>query len=394
MKILLTLAFVSLTIIANGQIRYEKGYYIDNNNLKTECLIRNVDWAYNPEYIDVKENKSAVKERKDISQIKEFGIGKLHKYIRNTIAIDMSSDELDDNEISNNPEPEWEKRTVFLKVIVEGNACLYIYETEKMIRFFYSVLNGEIEQLVHKRYKRKMNVSEYDPQKEISYFWNSSFQTMLYSAVNCMQEPRSTFENMSYTVMSLKKVFLQHNACISSNGNTYVIPKDKKSFLPKIFAGVSLSSYKLGTTSFYPEVGGVAFGTRASFIVGTELEVVLPFNNNKFSIIAQGSTLTYKANGTNSYDKAYSIDYNTINLLGAIRYSSFLKNRVKLFVDGGFNKDIKVALLRPVVAAGVSFGKMSGEFRVFFPRNIAYEYGLLPGSKFSTKFLALKFSFL
>ena len=31
-----------------GQIKYEKGYFINNENKKIECLIKNKDWKNNP----------------------------------------------------------------------------------------------------------------------------------------------------------------------------------------------------------------------------------------------------------------------------------------------------------------------------------------------------------
>jgi len=31
-----------------AQIKYEKGYFISNNDSKTECLIYNMDWSINP----------------------------------------------------------------------------------------------------------------------------------------------------------------------------------------------------------------------------------------------------------------------------------------------------------------------------------------------------------
>ena len=45
---LVALIFLLIAKCSFGQIRYENGYYIDNNNRRTECLIKNVDWGNNP----------------------------------------------------------------------------------------------------------------------------------------------------------------------------------------------------------------------------------------------------------------------------------------------------------------------------------------------------------
>ena len=96
-----------LTIISSincfSQISYEKGYYIDNNNQKTNCLIKNIDWRNNPTEFEYKLSNNSESQKITIKSIREFGIDKISKYVRSTVNIDVSSDILDN--LSDNKKP-------------------------------------------------------------------------------------------------------------------------------------------------------------------------------------------------------------------------------------------------------------------------------------------------
>jgi hypothetical protein len=54
MKNQLLYLFLFISSICFSQKNFLKGYYIDNTGNKTECLVRNLDWSYNPKSIEVK----------------------------------------------------------------------------------------------------------------------------------------------------------------------------------------------------------------------------------------------------------------------------------------------------------------------------------------------------
>ena len=91
------LVFILTTILSlncYSQISFEKGYFIDNNNQKTNCLIRNIDWKNNPKEFEYKISEQTKKERLTIESVKEFGIDNVSKYIRFDVDIDRSSNYL------------------------------------------------------------------------------------------------------------------------------------------------------------------------------------------------------------------------------------------------------------------------------------------------------------
>lgn len=150
---ILSLILLLISINSFAQISFEKGYFIDENNQKTECLIKNVDWKDNPSKFTYKREDSSIPEKGDISSVKEFGIYGFSKYIRENVKIDRSSN--DYKKLTYEKDPILKQELLFLKVIIEGKSSLYYYEDRDIMRFFYSVTDTSINQLIHKRYLGK-----------------------------------------------------------------------------------------------------------------------------------------------------------------------------------------------------------------------------------------------
>ena len=142
--------FCLITIHAFGQIKFEKGYIIDNNNLKVECLIKNSDWKNNPNEFDYKLSETDSPKKGNLTTIKEFSVPGVMKFIRVDTKIDRSP--MDESVLSDSINPNWSSERLFLKVLVEGKASLYFYQENLFWRFFYSVDNSPIQQLIFKDY--------------------------------------------------------------------------------------------------------------------------------------------------------------------------------------------------------------------------------------------------
>lgn len=113
-----------LFIVTKGfaQIKFEKGYFIDNVGDKTECYIKNVGWKYNPVSIDYKLSLDAESKKVDIKYTQEFGFSKGYIFKRAMVQIDRSKRKFDD--LSLKRAPEFKTETVFLKLVVKGAANL------------------------------------------------------------------------------------------------------------------------------------------------------------------------------------------------------------------------------------------------------------------------------
>ena len=145
-KILCFIIVILIGFQSFAQIRFEEGYYIDNNGNRTECLIKNIDWRDNPTEFKFKLNDNAEVESKNIEEIKEFGIYEESRFIKAKVEIDHSSKERID-QMSKNKDPEFSSETLFLRVLVSGKANLYEYGQSDSKKYFFSVDEKEIKQL-------------------------------------------------------------------------------------------------------------------------------------------------------------------------------------------------------------------------------------------------------
>lgn len=134
-KFYLTLTILIISFTLRSQIKFEKGYFIDNQNKKTECLIKNLDWKNNPTNFEYRLSESEESSKKTIDEINEFGIYGESKYIRANVKADLSSTEL--SSLNFSKEQNFIQVDLFLKVLVEGAGSLYYYEENAVQKFFY-----------------------------------------------------------------------------------------------------------------------------------------------------------------------------------------------------------------------------------------------------------------
>ena len=126
MKNRLSLILFLIAFLSFAQNKFESGYYIDNSGVKTECLIKNYDWKNNPKNIETKTNlEDNVTTTKSIEEINEFAITGKSKFVKATVNIDESSQNL--VTLTNSPSPKFVEKTVLLKVLVQGNSNLYYF---------------------------------------------------------------------------------------------------------------------------------------------------------------------------------------------------------------------------------------------------------------------------
>src|SRR5690606_25081600 len=147
--VLFSAVLMFLSIACFSQIVFEKGYFIDESNQRIECLVRNVDWRNNPTEFEYKMSEDSDLLRASIGTVTEFGVDNVSKWVRATVDIDQSGDGL--NDLSKERNPVFEEKRVFLKVLIEGKASLFLFREGNLTRFFYRKDDSEIRQLVYKR---------------------------------------------------------------------------------------------------------------------------------------------------------------------------------------------------------------------------------------------------
>jgi hypothetical protein len=378
-------ALILLLIVtrASGQITFEKGYFIDNDDKKTECLIKNQDWKNNPVTFIFKREGSEIPENGTISAMKEFGVYGSSRYIRATIKIDRSTDNVD--ELTPDRNPVWTVEQLFLEVLINGKASLYSYIDKDLKRFFYSVSDTTFNQLVYKKYLYEQGT---DGQGLYAIAYNNAFQQQLLNDVSCGKTNTNTVIKLSYSKQDLERYFLNFNKC-SGDPIVEVQNKPERDFFNlKITPGLNFSSMSLINT--FRSYKNVDFGNSTGFRIGIEPEFILSFNKNKWSVLMEPTYQYYKVEQSVN-GKNVKVDYRSVEFPIGIRYYMFLNPELKVFLNGfyisqaslTFNSTIDTPPTNNNIAtydissgdsfsigAGVEYKNISTEARYYTNRNL------------------------
>lgn len=341
-KITMLILFIGLNTIA--QIKFEKGYFISNDGVKTEGFIKNSDWLDNPTYFIFKKDKNSSASTKSIVNIKEFGIYNESQYVRATVNIDKSSN--NSNRLSKKRIAEYIEETLFLKVIVKGPANLYFYQTSKFdgLRLFYNLENDSIiKQLEYKKYEIKV-----DGKKRIGT--NNNYQKQLRDYISCGNLKTN---RVRYSRKSLIKYFLNYNKCVDINyTQNEHLSLDKYLENTKLILNFKIKLSANQTTLKANRLIGpqrvINFGAKTNPGFGFETELVLPYNKNKWSLFIDPSYSKYSSSKEYVYNSVPGVgdqktianfNYDYIEIPIGLRHYFFLNKNSKIFVNLAYVMD-------------------------------------------------------
>lgn len=385
LKFLLTSLFLFFWLSNFGQIKYEKGYLITTNNERIDCFIKDFGWKNNPEKIQYKLKQDEDPTTIFLDDLKEFTIPRKVKYTRKKVQIDRSPESL--NKLTTKRGPIWSEEQLMLKVLIEGAATLYYYEDEEIKRFFFQKGNSDIEQLIYKAFY----VSEND------ILYNNDYQQQLKFKLICEDQNEIDFSRLKYTKKDLIEYLEEYNYCINSRAINYS-DNNNRLYNIKFSAGITNSSLTiLNKFESSNEVIKNRFNDRLNFRISGEFEVIMPFNQNKWSLFTEISYLDYNASEVHdNYNSEASYKY--YDLLFGARHYFFLSQSTKLFISCGAiislpqSGSIKYYYyppfeLNPDVNSSIGFGieykKLSLACNYSLSRNIIPRYKYFE-SEFST----------
>ena len=370
-KQLFILLISILSFKTYAQISFEKGYFINNDDQKTDCLIKNIDWKNNPTDFQYKLSENEAPKTADIKSVKEFGISGKSKYSRSEVNIDRSSESIDD--MSSIKNPIFKKEVIFLKVYVEGKATLYFYEDENLKRYFYKIDQAEIEQLIYKSYLT--------PENNVAK--NNGYRQQLWLNLVCPGISLNNIENTDYEKNNLVDLFVKYNQCSNSSFTQFEKKQKKGLFNLTLRPGINSSS--LSIQNSMANYRDVDFGNKTGLRFGIEAEYVMPFNKNKWALIIEPTYQYFKSEKeiiyaqtttTTSKIMVYA-DYKSIEIPFGVRYYSFLKPNSKLFFNASFIFDL------PLSSSIYAERKQIIDLEVKSQNNLAFGMGYNYNSKYS-----------
>jgi hypothetical protein len=349
---LLTALFTILSFAGYTQIKYDSGYFVTNDGRRNNCLIRNLDWHFNPSEFAYKQKEDGTVENASIGEVKEFGILNFSRYVRFDVDVDTSADET--GQMDDNPEPEYKRETVFLKVLVQGKATLYEYRNQNMTRYYFQTDSLSLRPLVHKTYLRSHD--------ENDILENNLFRNQLISALQCAELNVGRLSHLSYTESSLIRAFDTYNRSQHSNGEKIAFKQNRGQFNLSLRAGADLSGLTVNQTGFQPS--STTYGNKIGATVGLEAEFVLPFNRIKWAAVIQPGYHYYKTD----LSASGSADYKFLEMGFGAREYFFVGRNSRLFAT------VLAFIDQPIGSGGVFFGADGLDTRTNFSAGLSAGY--------------------
>ncbi|MEO9076847.1 MAG: outer membrane beta-barrel protein [Gelidibacter sp.] len=332
-KTFLLLLITCLTLHGYSQISYEKGYYINNVNKKIDCYIKNMDWKNNPDNFEFKLTPNGPSEIANINTVKEFGLINISKYVRHTVKIDRSPKTA--NQLTHDKAPIFNEEQQFLNVLVEGKASLYLYEAGNLKRYFYTTDSLEVEPLVFKSFLKADN----------KVGQNNEFKQQLWNNLRCPSFNMNRMESLEYNDKNLIKLFEDYNECIEEDFVSY--QNKTKASIYHITLRPRFNTSTLLIENPVSRAKDTDFGSNSGFGFGIELEYILPFNKNKWSISIEPTYQRFEDKGRSKLDKVFneelfvSVEYSSIELPISLRHYFFLNNDSKIFANISYSFNVK-----------------------------------------------------
>jgi hypothetical protein len=314
---LLSINFI-FTLFAQKNI--VKGYIVTNTGDTLKGTINNKDWLKNPAYILFKSDLNSKIEKRTPLQIKSFSVSdKGDIYESHKVSIDLSPHiEMNIFSLDNTADMKVvvPDTTLFLSVLVRGNATLYhFFDANAKPHYYYSKKgeNDINELILQKATYYKNNVQFIGEDKK--------YLTQLTVLSDCKE--LQDFSNVSFSSNSLSTVFSKYNQCVG-NKSSNIIRSDKSSNFFFVMAGGSFTNIKFRGI---PEIEKNVFP-----ILGIGMDFVLPRNRNKWSL---GIETWLQSAGRVNYSYA-----NFIKINGLIKYKILVNQSLNPYLTTGYGINI------------------------------------------------------
>ncbi len=330
---------------------FDDGYFIDNENNKVKCLIELGNWRIHPKKIAYKTTADGEVKTLMVNEIKEFGLGDglFERYISRIVEIDKSRD--DYSMLSTERNPVFNQEHLFLKEIVTGTASLYEFNDKNRKRYFYSIEDGPLKQLVWKEY-RLPEGQQAGAVGKSTIQTNRQFRQQLINTLSCSKNSSRKLKSIKYIAAELKPYFINYNECKDPN---YVYRSEAEIKVQKsnsdlfnmwIKPGFKVSYLNTETSAF--PFDNYLFGYKPGFRFGLDFEFFPRYNNSgkqisktKWCFIAEPVLQTFSASDEASYVQSagvietdpLTVTYKSVDFTFGLRYYFSSSENLSFHVD-------------------------------------------------------------
>ncbi len=304
--------------VVMAQAKFEKGYLIEEGGDRTLCFIKNQDWKNNPTQFKYQLELDGEVLTGSLDQVREFGIGSSVRYVRATVELDRSKSDL--KNLSLQRAPEFETETLFLKVVIEGEATLYRYEERNLKRYFFKIGSDEIQQLVYKQYNYNGVI------KENNYY----YQQLLVLQESCSSISEQVIQDTEYKERAFRNLFIMYNTCVDVAYSEYGTNANFSSININLVPAIGIANFDLSSGRVVDR--DFTMNGKVIWRIGAELEAVLSSNNDRIAIIMEPRFQFYEASDEKD-DKALELTYNSFQLTLGARYYFPVNEDSRFFVN-------------------------------------------------------------
>ncbi len=333
MKRKLPMLLLFLSIATFSQIKFEKGYFINNQNDTIHCFIKNIEWRHSPSEFEYKDSENSAVKIGNTQFIKEFSVGEMI-YQRFEVDIDLSPQTI--NQLTFDRNPEFTKKALFLKLLVQGKANLYVYNQPNFIYYFFSTGEIPVTPLIYKEY---LNANR-------DLVKNEQYKQQLWTKLHYDGVTENDIQYLPYQKADLIKFFVQYNASLNTNYVNLDKKRNKGKLNLYIKPGVRFASLSIENPASPTLVRDTDFGGNTEVSLGIGLEYVLPFNQNKWAIFVEPTYRSFSGDQTipylNNATQSVKTDYESIEAPIGIRHYFFLNDQSKLFLSGALGLDFAI----------------------------------------------------
>ncbi|MFP9115102.1 hypothetical protein ACLI1A_14280 [Flavobacterium sp. RHBU_3] len=303
-----------------------KGYYITTSGQRTEGYFKSVNFYNENNLLFTSAETGTDYAKVDPETVSEYGAGDDVVFKKFTVQLDDSK--LMGTDVGPEKMPVWVTKTVFMNLIIDGDASLYSYTSDKGVKYFFDVKSKNIalNQLVYKQYMAKQNaIGE-----------NSQFRQQLYNSVSCPGDNVSAYSSLNYSKKEIQNVFRKYNSCTGSGKETKELEATasrKSKFTFTLLAGAG--STKVETGNIDPVPGST---TNTLFTGGAEMALTLPSGMFSFFFKAMYEDVSAETQITTTTPTRTSVDTHTIkssfaDLYIGPRYNFNFAGKHTLFAD-------------------------------------------------------------
>ncbi|GAA4829653.1 hypothetical protein [Algivirga pacifica] len=342
---------------ALGQAVFKEGIIINNQGDSLECLIKDMDWRETPEAIVYKIQGSETTQKVGPTEIKAFTLG---GRIFKAYKVKSAFPKIDDAYLNDQAKLNLKEQELFLELLYTGKASLYEYVNSDARWYFYSLDNGEVEQLQYKRYKKVLN-------GKTRILENNVFRSQLLKNLPVSGLSINSMEKVTYDAKALLIYFEKYNGG-SGERVSYVVSEKSEHAKLQYRIGVGMRNGNIQLNNAKAEVA-TTFDKVQVTALSAEVNYVLPYYNERWAVGVKGSYLlpiekegAIEERGIIKEGATSEMTWSSIDAYLFLKYTHQLNTSLQLSVDAGAVLGMNMGVLSPFgdLPFGTSFNPQLG----------------------------------